>query len=286
MILVVGATGDVGGNIARRLLERQNSVRVLVREGSNYAPLIEAGAEAAIGDLKDSSSLGPACAGIETVVTTANSAKRGGEDNPQTVDTEGNRNLIEAAEQAGVRQFVFVSANGADPESPSEFLRAKGLTEQRCRRSSMTHTILLPDVYMDIWVPMVVGMPLAQGRPVTLVGDGSKRHSFVFSHDVAAYGAAVIGHPEANDRTMPIGGPEALSWREVVETYERELGRSIPVETVSPGEPVPGFPDMIAQLMASLEMYESVMDMTEISRTFGVEPTSLAQWIRAQENAP
>src|SRR5438874_2085943 len=77
MILVVGATGDVGGNIARRLLERQNSVRVLVREGSNYAPLIEAGAQAAIGDLKDSSSLGPACAGIETVVTTANSAKRG-----------------------------------------------------------------------------------------------------------------------------------------------------------------------------------------------------------------
>lgn len=193
MILVVGATGDVGGSIARRLLESGHTVRILVRQGSDHGALVEAGAEPVFGDLKDPSSLDPACAGVETVVTTANSAKRGGDDTVESVDLDGNRALVEAATQAGVKRFIFVSALGADSDSPVPFLHAKARTEEAIQASGMGYEILRPDVYMDVWVPVVVGIPMQTGQAVRLVGEGSHRHSFVFSGDVGRFAVALAG---------------------------------------------------------------------------------------------
>jgi len=138
MILVVGATGQLGGLIARMLLGQGKPVRVLVRDGSSYDELVTAGAQAVTGDLKDPDSLRAACAGVDAVVSTANSTARGGADTVETVDRAGNRNLIDAAAAAGVRHFVFVSAIGARPEHPTPLLRAKGEAERRLRGSGMT----------------------------------------------------------------------------------------------------------------------------------------------------
>src|SRR2546430_2638887 len=107
MILVVGATGNVGSAITSQLLQQGRSVRILVRPKSRYQPLVEAGAQAVFGDLKDRASLDVACQGIDTIITSATSLERGGEDNPQTVELEGNRNLIDAAKAAGVNHFIF-----------------------------------------------------------------------------------------------------------------------------------------------------------------------------------
>jgi uncharacterized protein YbjT (DUF2867 family) len=138
MILVVGATGIVGGMIARGLLEQGREVRILVRHDSPSSQLVQqglatsaeeliaSGAHAVHGDLRDRASLSAAIEGVDTVISTANSAMRGGSDNPQSVDLEGNRNLIEAAREAGVEHLVFVSLLGADPDHTVPFMRAKG----------------------------------------------------------------------------------------------------------------------------------------------------------------
>ena len=118
MVLVVGATGSLGRRIVHKLRAQGEDVRVLVRPASDWAELERAGAEIALGDLKEPPSLDRACAGVEVVVTTANSAKRGGADNVETVDLTGNRNLIDAAARAGVRRFVFVSVLGVSADSP------------------------------------------------------------------------------------------------------------------------------------------------------------------------
>ena len=71
MILVVGATGYLGGMITRRLLAQGREVRVLVRPGSDYRPLVEAGVAPALGDLRQRDTLDVACRGVDTVITTA-----------------------------------------------------------------------------------------------------------------------------------------------------------------------------------------------------------------------
>ena len=283
MILVAGATGQLGGIITRRLLAQGQPVRILVRPQSSFQPLVEAGGQPVFGDLKDRASLDPACEGIETLITTANSARRGGEDNVQTVDLAGNRNLIDAAKAAGVKQFIFTSALGADINSPVPFIQAKAKTEAYLRDSGMMYTILAPNAFMDMWVGMVIGVPLQAGQPVTLVGEGRRKHSFIAVRDVAAFATAAVGHPEAMNQYLAIGGPEALSWRDVVATFERVLDREIPVQYVSPGEPVPALPEgMMQQAMAGMEMYDSPLDMTEAASTFGVELTTLEESVRSQ----
>jgi NADH dehydrogenase len=279
-ILVAGATGQLGGLIARRLLDQGRTVRVLVRPQSDHQALLSAGARPALGDLKDRASLEPACAGIETVITTANSAQRGGSDTPQTVDLEGNRNLIDAARAAGVQQFIFTSALGVDPNSPVPFLRAKGQTESYLRESGVPFTILAPNIFMEVWMGMVIGLPLRDGRPVKLVGEGRRKHTFISVQDVAAFATAAVGHPAAIHQYLPLGGPQALSFREAVAVFERVLGRSIPVESVAPGEPVPGLPEAVQPLYWYMETYDSPLEMEETARTFGVHQTTLEEYVR------
>jgi uncharacterized protein YbjT (DUF2867 family) len=280
MKLVVGATGALGGLIARRLLESDKDVRVLVRPGSAFQPLADSGAQLVFGDLKDRASLDLAVAGVDVVITTANSVSRGGADTVESVDQAGNANLVDAARAAGVRQFIFTSSLGSSSDSPVPFIKAKGRTEALLRASGMPFTILAPNLYMEIWIGAIVGLALAEKRAVTLVGEGRRKHSFVSMQDVATFAVAAIGHPAAHNQYLPIGGPQAVSWREVVATCERVLQRAIPIECIAPGEAVPGLPPIASGLMAALDTYDSPLDMADTARTFGVELTSLEHYVR------
>jgi uncharacterized protein YbjT (DUF2867 family) len=280
MILVVGATGNLGGAVTRMLLAQGQPVRILVRSQSDYQPLAEAGAQVVLGDLKQPGSLDAACQGADTVITTANSAARGGEDTVQTVDLEGNRHLIDAARAAGVKQFIFVSVLTADANSPIPFIQAKGQTEDSLRASGMPYTILAPNGYMEVMLAGVVGMPALMGQPVTIVGGGRRKHSFISVPDVAAFMLAAIGNPAALNQKLLLGGPQPLSFRDTVAIYERVLGHQIPIRSVAPGEPVPGFPERVAQLLAGLDTYDSPLDMTETARTFGIQLTPLEEIAR------
>ena len=272
----------LGGAIVRRLLERGDRVRALVRDDAGERALTAAGAETARGDLKDAASLADACDGISTLITTANSAGRGGEDNVETVDLEGNRNLIAAASRAGVEHFVFLSAEGEDPESPVPFLRAKGITSARLRESDMAYTVLVPNLYMDVWIPLVVLAPVASGRPITIVGEGAREHYLVAADDVAGFAVAAVHSEDARNRDLLIGGPEALSWRDVVSTFERVHNMTLIVQSIDPGQPVPGFPEAVSGLMAGMETYDSPepISAAEADARFDVRLTTLEDFLR------
>lgn len=292
MILVVGATGVLGGMITQRLLGEGKAVRILVRYNSPAEPmsaqgmatspqsLIDAGAQPVYGDLKDRASLDAACDGIETLITTANSAMRGGEDTVDTVDRQGNRNLIEAARAAGVKQFVFTSFLGADPNSPVPLFQAKAETEALLAESRMPYTVLAPNFFIESWAGMVVGIPLQARQPITLVGEGRRLHSLISVGDVAAFAVAAVGHPAAIDQRLALGGPQPVSWRDIVAAFGQVLGQELPVRFVAPGEPIPGAPDIVPAVLAGMETYDSPIPMDDTARLYGVEQTPLASVVR------
>ncbi len=273
MTLVVGSTGLLGGMIARRLLGQGATVRVLVRSGSTDI----AGAAAVKGDLKDRASLDAACRGVTTVVTTANSAQRGGDDNVSSVDGQGNISLIDAAARAGVRHFVFISAAAVDESSPVPLFAAKARAERHLRDSGMSWTIIAPHVFMDVWFPMIIGSALAAGKPVPLVGGGKRRHSFVAVEDVAAFAVAAVDNPAAINQRLVLGGPAALSWSDLVDKTASILGGPVATVTIPPGAPIPTLPPPVDQaignLAAGLELQDVVFDTSETARTFGVTLT-------------
>src|SRR5438094_5691504 len=115
MILLAGATGFVGREIGRLLLEKKKPLRAMVRKSSNQElvnDLKSRGAEIVIADFKDPASLTAACRNIQTVVSTVSSTfSRQAGDSIDTVDRQGQIALIGAAKAAGVRRFVLVSFN-------------------------------------------------------------------------------------------------------------------------------------------------------------------------------
>lgn len=285
MILVVGATGSVGRMIVQQLLARGKSVRILVRPHSEYQSLVALGAQPVIGDLKDRASLDRACEGQSTVITTANSAQRGGEDNVENVDLNGNRNLIDAAKAAGVRHFIFLSAQGVDPNSPVPFVQAKAHTESHLRQSGMNYTILRPNIFMGVWFGVIIGLALQNNQPATLIGSGDKKHTFIAEPDVAAFAVAAVDNPAAINQILILGGPEAVSWNEIFTTAGRVLGRDLEVRRIAPTEPIPFVPQdagyTMGGLMAYLDTYESPVEMAGMSEQYGVPLTSVEQFMRA-----
>ena len=214
------------------------------------------------------------------MITTANSAGRSGDDNVDSVEIAGNRNLIDAARAAGVKRFVFISALGAQLDSPVPFLHGKARAEEYLRESGMNYTILQPNIFLEIWAGMLVAAPLIAGRPVTFIGDGDRKHSMISVADVAAFAVAVIDHPDARNRTIAIGGPEALSWRDVADRFAAVTGRPVEVRTVPIGRSLPGQSEVVSGLATSLATYDSPIPMEETARTFGVTLTPIETVIR------
>lgn len=287
MVLLVGATGRLGGRIARELLSRGVPVRALCRPSSGYGALQRMGAEIAIGDLKDTASLDAACAGVDTVVTTANTARRTGDDTVDTVDAQGTRDLIDAARKAGVRHFVFMSALAANEHSPVPLMAAKGRNEAYLRASGMAWTILAPNLFMESWATQIVAQPAQAGDPVIIIGEGRTRHTFIAEHDVAAFVVAAVNNPATENRRLVIGGPQALSWRDVIATYEKALGRPIEAQFVAPGQVVGKLAMAVQPLLAAMDTFESDFDTSTLAKELGVQQTPLEAWVRASiANAP
>lgn len=291
MILVVGATGSLGGRITRGLLAQGKAVRILARNNPISAELakqgrattarslVEAGAQAVYGDLKDRASLDAAVTGADTVLTTATATQRGGDDTVPAVDLQGTSNLIEAAKAAGVKRFIYTSVYGSAPGHPVPLFNVKGTCEAALERSGLEYTILWPAVFMEVWIGMVVGLPLMAQQPITLIGQGDHRHNFVSEADVAAFGIAAVDNPRAANQRIGIGGPASYTWSEIVNAVNGALGAQLPVRHLPLGSEVPLLPPEVGNLLNGMETFETFIDMTETAPAYGVKLTTLDEFI-------
>jgi uncharacterized protein YbjT (DUF2867 family) len=148
--------------------------------------------------------------------------------------------------------------------------------EVSLRESGMPYTILSPNFFMESWIGMVVGIPLQAHLPVTLVGDGNRLHSLISLGDVATFAVAAVGNSAAINQQLVLGGPEPLSWRGIVGTFGQVLGQELPLQFVSPGQPITGLPEIVPPILAGMETYDSAIPMDDLARKYGIELTSVS----------
>jgi uncharacterized protein YbjT (DUF2867 family) len=235
MILVAGATGVLGSEIVRRLLAKGEKVRAIVRSTSNpdsVAALKKAGAQTVVADLKDPSSLDPACKGVDAVissVTAVTTAKEG--DSFAATDGRGNKNLIDAARRAGAEKFVFVSFD-ANYFPAAPLADAKVDAEQHLIESGLNFTILHPSFFCESWLgPMLFADPVA--GTARIYGDGNRKISYIAVDDVAELAVQSLTNPSASNAVIPFGGPEEITQREALELFEKTTGKKFDVTVLS-----------------------------------------------------
>lgn len=234
MILVVGATGDLGTAICRRLRDKGLAVRGLVRTTSDPAKvsyLHSLGVKTVQGNLKDRATLDAACQAVQTVITTATiTQSRQPGDTIQNVDHAGQINLVDAAQAAGVHHFVYLSySKNLDTNSP--LTTAKRSVEQQVIQSCMNYTILRPSCFMEVWLSPVVGFDYTNAK-ATIYGAGNNKLSWISRGDVATFAVAALDNPAACNAILELGGPEALSPLDVVRIFEETMGKPFEVQFV------------------------------------------------------
>jgi len=277
IVLVAGATGVTGRMIVHKLLARGERVRALVREGSDHQDLVEAGAEIVFGDLKRPLSIREAMEGVDRVISTATASGRGGEDTIEAVDRIGTAALIEAAREAGVRRFVFVSAHGFE-DLPLALARAKTESEKRLAASGVPWTVLRPGLFMDVWIGWVLGAQIANAGRVVVAGDKDARYGFVAAENVADLAVAVLDEPRAENATIPFLF-DVASFPEVVKKIGKAIGRSIPVEAAPAGESIDALPPVVVEIWERMSRNEPPEPTEEVARSFGIRPVTLDEYI-------
>ena len=231
MILVVGATGLLGGHVVRLLVEGGYEVRCLVRPRTDAPASWRDKAAVVVGDLTDPASLRRACEGVDTVVATATAIGRRlvGEKGPtiQETDEQGMSDLIDAAEEAGVKRFVYLSYAGLRPLLGTPFERAKLAVEARLRRTSMRGAVIRPEAFQDVHLTALARFDVAAGK-VMVFGSGKTPQRWVSAADVAGLVVALATEPEPPD-VVEVGGPEAVSKVRAAEIAGRVTGQRIKV---------------------------------------------------------
>ena len=233
MILVAGGTGRLGRIVVTRLQAAEPHVRILTRDPAKAAGLASGRAEVIEGDVRYRASLRPAFAGVTTVI----SAIQGFDDprsSPEATDADGNRNLIEAAREAGAQHFVLVSVVGAAPNHRMSLFRAKYAAEQALKGSGLAWTIIRATAFMEFWASLL-GDPLIEKGRTQVFGRGKNPINFVSANDVADAVAAAVKDPQLRGVVLEVGGPQDLTLDQVVAEFQRASGKQGKVSHVPLG---------------------------------------------------
>jgi uncharacterized protein YbjT (DUF2867 family) len=251
-VLVIGGTGTLGRQIARRALDAGHAVRCMVRSPRKASFLQEWGCELTRGDLLEPDSLDYALEGQEAVIDAATArATDGG--SAYAIDWGGKQNLFAACRRAGLARLVFVSLLGAEKHPNVPLMDIKACTEQWLEASDLDYTILRCVAFMQGLISQFA-IPVLESQTVWVSGSPTPI-AYMNTQDVARFAVAALEHPATVRRAFPVVGPKAWTTSEITQLCERYSGREARVFRVAP---------VLLQLMQGItSFFEASLNVAE-----------------------
>jgi uncharacterized protein YbjT (DUF2867 family) len=280
MYLVTGATGHVGGPVARQLHEQGHRVRALVRDPSRAADL-PAGIERAAGDLDDPASVAKSVKGVEAIFLMQ-----------LGIGTQQTQTMVAAAQDATVPRIVLLSSAGARllPLDGNPMGAAFAAREQILRESGLGVTCLRPSAFASnafAWRDSI-----RAGKVTDPTGDGVL--AVMDPEDIARVAVAALAQDGHVGKGYLLTGPQALTSREQVEIIAEAIGRPVDFEDVTPHEFAQaaiqqGTPPEQARLMERLnEVFRArraVAITDDVENITGTAPATFRDWCERNAGA-
>ncbi len=285
-VLVVGATGTLGGKVVDALLERGKQVSALVRPGSDASKLEAKGIRITRGDMLDYESLAPAMSGMDALVTTAIGYSQRRKNDTTKTDDLGNRNLVDAAKAAHLPLFVFTSVLNAHKATKVSHFFQKTVIEDYLQNAGVPFVSIRPPGFVD---QVLTKSAVEQGILRSPFNPDAKA-SIILADDVARYLAMTVDEPRAVGQRIAVAAESPDSFNDMAAILSRLTGKSIIVQSTPQFMmklmmPVMGlFNPMMREMPAMIDFIASgdyIADTTLQSRLFDVRSTedTLRQWL-------
>jgi len=236
-VLIAGATGFVGGRLASLLVGGETTVRALVRDPERARGLEREGVELKVGDVTDEDSLAGAGEGVDTAYYLVH-AMAGGSGFDQR-ERLGARNFAQMVKQEGVGRVVYLG--GLGDESQSEHLRSRHMTAEVLRTYGPPLTYFRAAMVVGAGSESYRTLRYLVGRlPVMIAPSWLRTKTQPIGVDATVeYLRRAPAVPESEGREVQIGGPDVLSYADMLDQMARVMGKQprpkLPVPLLSPG---------------------------------------------------
>ena len=280
-ILVLGATGTIGGQVAAQLLSTGATVRAGVRTLAKAAALAAAGAEVVRFDYDDDTTWAAALSDVDALFVVAPL-------HPTFSETVAA--LVQAAQEVGVGHIVKLSAQGVTVDAPFALARQHALADQAVRDSGLSHTILQPTFFMDNVFNHHQHTIDAHGAFYGASGAGAV--AVVASSDVAAMAVAALSDPATHrGQTYVITGADALTDAQIAAKVGAHLGKAVtyvdlPPEQLAAGMNDSGVPPFMVEAMVAFEHIKAqgwvAAASPTVEQVLGRAPLSYDAWLAAR----
>jgi len=280
MILVTGATGNIGSQLVKLLVAKGEPVRVISRDEKKVSHLDPA-VERVIGDRHDPSVVRKASQGADKVFMLAMVFDK---------DHEGDRLLVEEAKRAGAAQIVMVSSHAVELEG-NLIGRLHREKEALIAQSGVPWTILHPGGFMSNslqWAEVIK----SQAKVFNPMGKG--KTAPISPYDIAAVAAVGLTSSGHEGKTYALTGAESLSNAEQVEILSKVIGKpiecvDIPVEVAAERAIASGLPEALvkslAELWAQVRKESYTFQTNEVERITGQPAQTFETWCREHRSA-
>jgi uncharacterized protein YbjT (DUF2867 family) len=283
-ILIVGATGTLGRQIARQAIDQGYKVRCLVRNPDKALFLKEWGAEIVKGDLCKPQTLPKSLEDIDVIIDTA-TARATSSLSIKQVDWEGKVNLIKAAQTAKIKRYLFFSILNAQEYPEVPLMEIKHCTELFLQESGLNYTIFKLAGFMQGLIGQY-GIPLLDNQSVWVSGENTPI-AYMNTQDIAKFAIKALELPETENRSFPLVGTKAWTGEEIISLCERLSGKTAKISRIpfSLLHFLRGFTRWFkwtlnvsdrlafAEVLASGKPINAPMD--EVYQTFGLDPKEI-----------
>ena len=227
LVLVTGATGFLGRRVVPALLERHHQVRCLVHTPGRERVFPPRTVDIQYGDVLDPDAVAAAFNGVDAVVHLVGTIRRGKRNTYDQVNRQGVANVVAAANEARVKHLVFVSVIGATDNTSYPYLYSKWQGEQMVVKSGLPYTVIQSsiifgagDEFLNTIAAMVKSLPV-----LTVAGSGKNRLQPIDVGDLARCIATAVDREELKGKTIELGGPQQLTFNEILTIVARTMGK-------------------------------------------------------------
>ncbi len=245
MILIIGATGNIGSEVTRQLVARGVGVRALVRDRAKAEAVLGTKVQLVAGDLSRPETVAAAMDGADKLFLVT----------PLHLDQIAMKSAaIQAAKPAGVKHIVMSTGIGAGPDAGVEIGRWHGKNQEEVKATGVAYTFLQPTFFMQNML-VFAGTIREQGAFYMPLGDS--KVSWVDARDIAQVGVVALTEAGHENKEYPITGGEAVSCAEMAAILSDVLGRGvtyvdIPLAAAKEGMMSAEMPEKLADLMNEL----------------------------------